>query len=448
MVSLQLFIIKGKQLLTFRPFALCVLLLLLFFSQLIPVAVLSKENLSASTAFKAGQQCFQTGEYEQALAFFKKAQAAGLDKPALFYNIGVCSYKLGRYENAIEAFRRTATFPKMASLAYYNLAVIAEKQEDADAAIAWLKKSLATAGQGEEDKRLSLLAQTALSRIQKKQGGARTWTRYAALGVGFEDNVSMVESDDLNLISEEGDFFRDVFGFIRSPLLYGDSATGGLFFRGDLLLHDYADLNEYDTGTLRVEGWYQGNVGGLQLEGGTGYSYMLWDHSGYSQSPSFALQAGHPLGEKFFGLLRYEAKYYDMLNADYDYLRGWRHRVTTEFSTGSDRYRFKLGYTLEENDRAEQDYAPRRHLIQAALEMHSADQINIHFSVSYRDTTYEISGDNDIDEARYEVSLFFSYGLSQNLELSGRACHTDYDSNSSLYDFSINMASISIGYSF
>ncbi len=437
------FAITSKQYIPCHPVFFGVALLL--FSHLTPAWALGAENTPASTSFQAAQKSFQAKNYQQALTLFKQARAAGLDKPALFYNIGVCSYKLGLYEEATNAFLHTATFPKMAALAYYNLAVVAEKQNDPDAAISWLEKSQTSAG--EQDEKLLLLAQTALARIQSKQGLTDNWIRYVSLGFGYDDNVSMVDSADLELTSDEEDSFTDVMAFVRSPLL-GDSATQGPYLLGGLSFRDYTALNEYDTGSLRMEGRYRKKNRGFQLEGAAGYSYVFWDNSGYSHGPLISLQAKHPVGDASSYRLRYEGQHLKMLNSTFDYMRGWQHRTTAEFSTKFKSSGLIIGYSLEANERRDKESSPRRHLISAAVELHLVERLTINVGASYRASTYDIAYSEDRTEDRYEASLLLNYTLSKKWDLRARASRTVNISSSSPYDYSRNLTSISLGYTF
>ncbi|MBU0681873.1 MAG: hypothetical protein KKD73_10685 [Proteobacteria bacterium] len=417
--------------------------LLLLCHLVIPEA-LRADNLPASSFFQAGQKSFQAQDYEQALGLFKQAQAAGLDKPALFYNIGVCAYKLGHYEEATKAFLHTATFPKMAALAYYNLAVVAEKQDDQDAALSWLHKVTTTEPR---DEKLVLLAQTALSRIRSRQELSGQWTRYVALDFGYDDNVALVDYDDLGLTSDEEDSFTDIFAFIRSPLL-GKSASQGPYLQGSLSWRDYTKLHEYDSGSLQMEGRYRKNAKGFRLESGAGYSYLSWDGAGYSQSPLFSLHAKHSLGDASSYGLHYEAKYYDILDSDYDYQRGWQHRASADFITQSELYRLLIGYSLEENDRHDKESSPRRHLLHAAFELHLIDHLAITVAASYRDSNYDPSGIDDRNEDRYEMSLRLGYSLSNHWELTALASRTINISTAPLYDYRRTMTSLSLGYNF
>lgn len=433
---------KSKQLLIYCLIFIWLSLLLCY--QLATPGPLQAENLSASSSFQAARKSFKSGDYEQALSLFKQAQTAGLNKPALFYNIGVCSYKLGLYEQATNAFLHTATFPKMAGLAYYNLAVVAEKQDDLDAAITWLNKA---AGTGDKDEKLILLAETALSRIKdrKRQSGERI--RFASLGFGYDNNVAMLESDDLERTSDKGDSFTDVFAFVRTPL-GGKEGLASSYLQGSFSWRDYTDLHDYDSGTFRLEGRHHKNAGNFQIKGGAAYSYIFWDSASYSQSPIINLQANHPIGDASSYRLHYEVKYHDILTTNYDYLRGWQQRATAEFATQNDFYHLLVGYTLEENDRHDKESSPRRHLISAALEFHPVDRVAITVAATYRYSTYDLSGNDDRSDDRYEASLLLNYALSSKWNLRGHFNRTINISSSALDDYQKNMTSITLGYTF
>lgn len=420
-------------------------LILLLGSHLASFESAQGQDLTPSAYFTAAQNSFKAGDFKQALVHFKQAHKSGLHKPSLFYNIGVCSYKLGLYEEAKQAFLETATFPKMTALAYYNLAVVAEKQGDHATAISWLRKSLREAR--ERDTKLILLAETALSRIRSSHEMITGWLRYGALDFGFDDNVSMVESEDQDLTSDEEDSFTDLFAFARTPLL-GNSSSQGPFLQGNVSYRDYTDLNDYDVGSLRLEGLYRQKSRGFQVESGAGYSYVLWDGSGYSQGPIFTIQAKHPLGAVSSYRLRYDGQYFDILNVEYENLKGWSHRATAEFSAQLKSSNLILAYSLEENDRNEQQSSPRRHLISASLELYPAEHFSLTIASSYRASTYDEPDTSERNDDRFETSLLLSYTSTQKWGISGRFSHTNNSSTLPLYDYQKNMASISLNYSF
>lgn len=410
----------------------------------LPVASRADQGDTASALFAAGKKSFQTGDFAQALTLFQQAQAAGLDKPALFHNMGVCHYRLGQYAAANKAFLRAATFPAMTALASYNLGLVAEKQGDRQAAIIWLQKVAVHAG--EDDAKLVLLSRAALHRLQARQEGGQNWTPYVALGLGYDDNVALVDHDELSAASNRGDSFVDAFAFFRSPAL--NPAVGQDFFvQGNLSWRDYTDLHAYDTGSLRLEGRSHLNVSNLDLAGGLGYNYLSWDHAGYSQGPLVNLQAQHALTAGAAWRLRYEAKYHDILMADYEALQGWQHRATAEVFTTATDHRLLLGYTFEENNRQDHDLSPRRHLLNASLEILPLDRLSLTIGLGYQDSTYHQAGP-DRNEDRYEASLLLSYALSSQWELSGHCRHTVNISSSPLYDFHRTITGLSLGYFF
>ena len=68
--------------------------------------------------FAAGVAAFNAQDYERALTLFQAALDAGVEGPAVHYNIAVASYKLGRYRRAEAEFVLIADrYPAMRGLA-------------------------------------------------------------------------------------------------------------------------------------------------------------------------------------------------------------------------------------------------------------------------------------------------------------------------------------------
>ncbi|MCH7854315.1 MAG: tetratricopeptide repeat protein [Proteobacteria bacterium] len=83
----------------------------------------------------AGQQAFQNGDFSTALGVFQRARDAGLEGPAVHYNIAVCHFELENFEQAGRSFQLIADrFPLMRGLAEYNLGLVARRLGNATAA--------------------------------------------------------------------------------------------------------------------------------------------------------------------------------------------------------------------------------------------------------------------------------------------------------------------------
>lgn len=393
-----------------------------------------------SPFFQAGVKASRAGQYEEALAMFRKARAEGLSKASLFYNIGVCAYKLGLYSQAEEAFRQTATFPKMAPLAYYNLGIVAEKQADHKQALAWLTRARKTSTA--QDKKLVLLIENAINRLSEQEPSPR-WERYLSLGFGYDDNVELVGSSDILEASYEQDSFLDFFFFARRPLL-DSSLAEGPYIQTMFSFLKYAEFNEYDTGSAKLELFHRRNIGLYQLEGGGGYGYVYFDGRSYEQSPMLSLQIRRPLAERFSVRFRYRVDYKDILDNRYDYLAGWRHRTMAEISGKWQKTRAYLAYTMENNDRDDEDYSPVRHTVAGGVTLRHLPNTDLKLSCSYRDSSYAIGDAPDREEERIDSNIMLIYYLKRGWEVIGQYTHSVNNSNYPTYDFTRNTVTLSV----
>ena len=390
--------------------------------------------------FQQGIAASKKGDYAAALALFHQAQAAGLDKPSLYYNIGVCSYKLGLYAEAEEAFRKTATFPQMAPLAYYNLGVVAEKQSDHENARYWLEKSYNSAAGNDE--KLRILAANALQSIQGKTEVSR-WDRYVSIGLGYDDNVELVAESDIIQASNQEDGFLDLFLYQRRPLGQ-DSSTAGSYFQSNISYLKYYEMDEYDYGSASLEFFHWRHLGDYQLEGGGGYEYVLLEGNSFEQSPMISLQVKRSLWAASALRLRYRLNYLDILDDDYDYLAGWRQRGMAELSRKWGDWYTYLAYTLELNDRDDEDYSPTRHSIAAGMNVKFLGNMGAAFYVSYRDSYYDIEAAEDRDEEQLDASVSLSYYLRNGWEIACKLQNTHNESNDPLYDYTRNAVTVSV----
>jgi hypothetical protein len=401
---------------------------------------LHADTSQASPPFQQGIIASKQGNYAEALTLFQQAEAAGLDKPALYYNIGVCSYKLGRYAEAEKAFRKTATFPQMAPLAYYNLGVVAEKQSDHENALYWLEKSYSSAAGNDE--KLRILAANAVQTIKGKMQSPH-WDRYVSLGLGYDDNVELVADNDILQASNQEDGFLDLFVYLRRPL-GRDTSTAGSYLQSNISYLKYYELDEYDTGSASLEFFHWRHLGNYQLEGGGGYEYVLLEGNSYEQSPMISLQVKRPLWASSSLRLRYRLNYLDILDDDYDYLAGWRQRAMAELSRKWGDWYGYLAYTLELNDRDDEDYSPTRHSIAAGMNVKFLKNMGAAFYVSYRDSCYDIAAAEDRDEEQLDASASLSYYLPNGWEIACKLQNTHNESNDPAYDYIRNAVTVSV----
>lgn len=126
------------------------------------ILVSSQGLADASVDYRSGIEAFKTGNYEEALTYFKQAEAAGMDIPRLYYNLGATNYKLGRYGESRTYFSRLVGDPKWGTLAEYNLGLIAEVSGDQQAAIRYYSQVYRTADPTSKVKQLAGIKLTEL----------------------------------------------------------------------------------------------------------------------------------------------------------------------------------------------------------------------------------------------------------------------------------------------
>ena len=326
----------------------------------------------------------------------------------------------------------------MAPLAYYNLGIVAIQQTDLENAKYWLTKSYEQA----EDENLRYLAETALARIEERKPQSLL-EKYISVGLGYDDNVELLVNSETLETSSEGDTFADLFAFFRLPLT-GAIPTHGSFMQTSLSYLKYFDLDEYDIGYANLELMYRKKSGRVQWEGGGGYGYTIIDGNSYEQSPGGTIQATIPFMTAESLRFRYRLHYLDIFDSDYDYLAGWRQQALAEISRSVSKYKAYLAYTLELNDRDDEDYSPTRHSIAAGLILKYFKDIDISLYFSYRDSSYDIDNTEDRDDHRIDTRVNFTYFLENGWEVSGKYQYVDNDSNYSSYDFTRNVVTLSV----
>lgn len=421
-----------------------IVFLLLFAANVWPALAQAEEvvnqSQSATLLFQSGMEASKRGAYDQALEHFSAARAAGMAKPALHYNIGVCYYKLEKYQEAEEAFRKTAESPAMAALAHYNLGLIFLKKSDTDKAAYWFRRAY----EDSKNEKLRLMATNALDRLNGKNG-QDVWAQYASLGLGYDDNVELLAQTETLQTSGQGDFFTEVFGHISGPLGRSQVGSGFHVNMNAYLLH-YFDMEDYDIGSVSLGLLYKEKVNTFQLEGGGEYAYTFLDNQSFEQTPTMSLQVKYPL-QAISSLLRfrYRLSYLDILDDDYEYLTGWRHQALAESSWNWSRYSALLEYVLEMNDRDNPDYSPTRHSLTGVFCFRPYEGLQVALEGGYRKSEYDINNSVNRDEERFRADVRVSFYLKKGWEINGEYQYTDNDSNFEEYNYTSNMVVLSVG---
>lgn len=301
--------------------------------------------VTGEQAFAQGIGDFRAANYSAALKSFLQARAAGVDTPNLRYNLGVTYYKLLRYPDARREFSALTRYPTWASLAHYNLGLTAQRLGEAQRAIGHFSQTHRTA----DDAKLRTLAAVALERL----GQAPTPVRASALisiSGGYDSNVAQVSGTDTSTATKRGDAFAELFGAAR--YLINGTAARGVYALGGLQLRNYQDESDYDQRALRIGLGHDADAGRRQTSV-SGYRDVIYlDGELFERIDTLDLGARHRLDGGKDALVRYRLGHVDGGDG-FTHLDGWWQRVLLDVGFASGSARFRAGYQLDHNDRAD-----------------------------------------------------------------------------------------------
>ena len=80
-------------------------------------------SYSAARKNNEGNECYQKGEYEQALKKYSEAMTEAPEKPELYFNVGNALYKQSKFPESLKLYERSAApgDVKLQSKAFYNI---------------------------------------------------------------------------------------------------------------------------------------------------------------------------------------------------------------------------------------------------------------------------------------------------------------------------------------
>ena len=245
-----------------RPGLRAALVALTTCTLLIATQARATSNAEALATFAEAQAAFDAEDFSRARALFERAQAYGMDGPAIHYNIGAASYLGGDLPRAEQEFREVANTPSMAALAYYNLGLVAVERRDAHDARDWFERAV----QESPDHRLTELASRRLAELPEQRAPG-SFNYYTRGGIGYDDNVALRSSS----IDSAGSGDADSYGELLFAGSYSfgawriDTAAAALEY---MQQHDYSQ-SSFSLGAsrgFRMETWYfEAGVYGAQL---------------------------------------------------------------------------------------------------------------------------------------------------------------------------------------
>ncbi|WP_455217143.1 hypothetical protein [Kaarinaea lacus] len=404
--------------------------------------------------FNKGVASANAGDFNSALKQFLKAKKAGLDSPALQFNLGVSYYKLAQYEKARKEFDRLKNLENYKQLANFNLGLIANKQDKKAEAIAAFQLSL---NSGDSEK-IKLLSREALKRLGVKPEETKKPSLAGLLTLSYatDSNVALV-NDDLAGVSETSDN-SVILSALATNWLTGDSGGGWrLFLQGykqnynTETVYNYSQLGAGLARYSRIGEWRM-RYGGYWDEtslGGTSYQRIL----------TAEVRGRKSLSKSDRLELRYRFNSIISMDTTYDYLEGNRQQMRAAYQTNQKEYRVRAYYEYEMNDRADDDtgnatysfisYSPNRHSLRLTAWWDITREWELRLDARHRVSTYNddhelIAGGTDLrkdTQNRYSARLRREMMKDLDLEVA----YTLTNNDSSIDAESYNRKLLSLG---
>lgn len=326
-------------------------------SALFAAASPSLAQTAADTAFDLGVELTRNGHFEEALAQFRAAEAAGDRSARLYFNLGVVNYRLGQFGPAREAFERAAQDRETADLANYNRGLVALATGDRDQAARWFEQ----VGRDARDVSLRRLAQVALQRTrgsssERAPGGARG---SAAVLRGWDSNVIV----PVGAISDAPTARRDEF--VEARAIWADAIGDrieGLGYRLSGVLIEYDAVHDGDLAAAEAAIEWNGS---FLVEAAV--SALSVDDKGYQRALDVRLQV--PVVETH--TLRFDLEggwsRFDPLDRRAADLEGSRYAYGASLSTRLRAFSAGLGYRHLINDRFASALSPEQDRVQVRM---------------------------------------------------------------------------------
>jgi len=410
---------------------------------------------TAQSDFDTGTRAFKAGHYEQAARAFEQARRAGMDTPALWYNLGVSYYRLGDYDKAETAFRHTARYQRMAPAAYYNLGLIELRRGRADPARRWFER----ARDDTQDDKLRTLAAHMLERAARREHAHKDWAGILYAGLGHDDNVTL-ENASLNQTTGKSDTFAELFASTRGIL--NGTGRDGLLLKANAYALKYNSQTQFDM-TVLTAGLYRTKpIGEWDGEAGAYYSHSTLGGHGYLGIASVSLQATDYVSRTTRVRLRYRYHHESALDSRYNYLDGNAHDLRAEGRWLLDNgMRLRAYYRLQLENRADlrtattfTSVSPTRHTAHVDLTLPVAERWDLNTMVEYRRSRYAdpnlLAGGQHTrrDDDRTRARLRLTRELSPQASLEFQYTYTDNQSSISTYTYSRNVVSAAVQYLF
>jgi len=413
------------------PAALCGLLL-----ASIPPAGLSQ---TLSETFATASAAFEREQYSVALAGFEAARTAGMQGPAIEYNIAVCHYKLGQYVLAEAAFADIAgRYPAMRHLASYNRGLALLKLDREVAAREAFEQARSSA-----DSSISALASAMLNRVSGEVQNAarpREWFKLIDLAVGHDDNVALLEQANLPAGLSTDSPYMELLAQLSGP----SSASSPWRLDASAYFVKYSDASAFDQNALRLGATHRFDWRGWRVESGPFLSRTSLDGDGFERRLGASLRMRRPIAEALDLTLLAGYEDIDDLESRFAFVAGSRVFARAGLHRPTEAGSWSFDYRYESNDRAAATVAPERHGLSVLYRRRLSSGWSGEAGYAYRSSRYEDLA-TPRDEDWSSVSVTVIRELASGWQLLLRHESSDNDSNDALYAYDRQRLAVSIG---
>jgi tetratricopeptide (TPR) repeat protein len=358
------------------------------------------DGTEASALFAEGEEAFAAGRYGDALRLFEDAREAGSRGPSSYYNIGVCQYLLRDYDAAEATFATLAAeFPAMRELAEYNRGLALRADGDlANARVAFAR------ARSSADEKIVALANAQLGEIGAPPiADEPRWTGYFGGGLGYDENVALL--NELVLPSSEASSpLAEVVG-----VLTRDFGPRPLRVDASAYAVHYPDVGDFDQTAVRLSLVTEQRLGLWTLIVGPALGRSTLDGEGFEE----LIGADLRLRRSFGTGLAFEARaIYDEASAadpGFAYLDGARRALRLSLQhTGA--ARFRAGYDVEHEDRADPGVSPDRERWSVVYRRPMSERWVADTALAYRTSRYR-----EASVPREEQLLELSFAARRDL---------------------------------
>jgi len=388
----------------------------------------------ASALFADGERAFTAGQYAEALRLFTAAREAGSTGPSSYYNIGVCQYRLAQYDAAQETFATLAAeFPAMRELAEYNRGLALRADGNlAEAGVAFGRARMST------DDKIVALANAQLAEIGATPvADEPRWIGYLSGGFGHDDNVAL-----LNELVFTGTQVASPLAEVLGVLTRDFGAKPLRFDASGYAVH-YPDVGDFDQTAFRMSLEAQLEVGTWLLFVGPTLGHSTFNGDGFEDLIGADVRLRRGFGS---GLLFEVRAVYDDANAAdsrFAYLEG-AHRQLLLSVQHAGTGRFRAGYDIEHEDRADPGVSPERERLTLVYQRRLSDQWSAEASAAHRTSEYR-DASVPRDERLLELSLAARRSLAREWTLGVE--YQWFENDSTVEDFSYDGQRFVLGFS-